>query len=178
MLPLEVCDKNLPKKYGRTSLSSIPPINPSIIYNQRREVQEKSENEIESESLGDKLCNSYKFVVNYGVFEPNFEWLPEEVAKLSWCGEKLYYLFTQNSFEFSFCSLSSRVKVILMKCFNRGSQIVLKSFKFQTSHLILLNFSESREWKEKLFFSANFRRWVFHHSPKFYFRPFVFLFTT
>lgn len=83
MLPLEVCEKNLPKKHGRTSLSSIPPINPSIIYNQKREVQEKTENEIESESLGDKLCNSYKFVVNYGVFEPNFEWLPEEVTKLS-----------------------------------------------------------------------------------------------
>lgn len=81
MLPLENRDESPPKKHGRLSIGSIPPIDPSIIYTQKRAVQKKTENQTtESESLGDVLCNSYKFVVNYGVFEPNFEWLPEEVS--------------------------------------------------------------------------------------------------
>lgn len=34
----------------------------------------------EREMLRGELCSAYKFVVNYGVFEQNFEWLPEEVS--------------------------------------------------------------------------------------------------
>lgn len=44
----------------------------------------------EVEAYSDELCNSYKFVVNYGVFEQNFEWLPIEVnsAYKKLCGKK------------------------------------------------------------------------------------------
>lgn len=80
-MPLE--SKEEPKKaraVGRSSLSSIPPINLSNIFNYKPE-QKIVEVTQKSETLCDALCNSYKFVVNYGVFEPNFEWMPCEVKK-------------------------------------------------------------------------------------------------
>lgn len=66
---------------GRSSISSIPPPDPALIYTLKRESDTKSDGSAskKSETLSDALCNSYKFVVNYGVFEANFEWLPCEV---------------------------------------------------------------------------------------------------
>lgn len=47
----------------------------------RRGSKEKVEQIIdERELLRGELCSAYKFVVNYGVFEQNFEWLPQEVS--------------------------------------------------------------------------------------------------
>lgn len=72
---------------GRSSLSAIPPPKIEQIYNNA--AQQKSNNEMESyakvedenEKIRNELCNAYKFLVNYGHFEPNFEWLPMEVSK-------------------------------------------------------------------------------------------------
>jgi hypothetical protein len=86
MEDLRVTDKSEHSKgSGRTSLISIPPprihaLNP---FNKSDEVKkEKSGENVlnKSDNLCDLLCNSYKFVVNYGRFEPNFEWLPHEVS--------------------------------------------------------------------------------------------------
>lgn len=72
------------KTAGRSSLHSIPPVNLKDIFNCKPEESKKVEAVVEqSENLCDVLCNSYKFVVNYGVFEANFEWMPFEVRKLS-----------------------------------------------------------------------------------------------
>lgn len=70
---------------GRTSLSKIPPPDPSIIFNQKAAIKPKKvPPEIVTppkvESLCDILCNAPKLYVNYGVFEPNFEWMPFEVS--------------------------------------------------------------------------------------------------
>jgi hypothetical protein len=82
MLPLENADKSIKvKKAGRSSLGAIPPADLSMIFKPKPAVLKEPEApKKEIESLGDILCNSYKFVVNYGVFEPNFEWLPCEVS--------------------------------------------------------------------------------------------------
>lgn len=72
---------------GRSSLSSIPPPDPAIIFNQKAAAKVKKEPpppEPETppkvKSLCDILCSAPKLVVNYGVFEPNFEWMPFEVS--------------------------------------------------------------------------------------------------
>lgn len=72
-----------PKKVGRSSVGTIPTPDPSVIYNPKPVAKKKIPVEVpkESEKLCKELCSSYKFVVNYGVFEPNFEWLPSEVRK-------------------------------------------------------------------------------------------------
>jgi outer membrane phospholipase A len=82
MMPLKKAEtkgseKQVVKK-GRSSITAIPTPDPKNIFNK---IPEKinTEPEEKSENLSDSLCNSYKFVVNYGVFEPNFEWLPCEV---------------------------------------------------------------------------------------------------
>lgn len=71
---------------GRCSFFSIPPPKLNNIYKQITTIQKKSKEEIliekKKESLADELCNAYRFVVNYGVFEANFEWLPNEVSKI------------------------------------------------------------------------------------------------
>lgn len=80
-MPLETEENHQKKRgTGRPSLTSIPPVDLSLILTQKKKVSDKNEIVVnESESLCDVLCNSYKFVVNYGVFEQNFEWLPMEV---------------------------------------------------------------------------------------------------
>lgn len=71
---------------GRSSLSAIPAPDPSIIFNQKAAAKVKKTPPPESVtppkvlSLCDILCNAPKLVVNYGVFEPNFEWMPFEVS--------------------------------------------------------------------------------------------------
>lgn len=86
MKPLE-SEENLQRRraIGRSSLSSIPPADLKTIFAPKKPVEQKiAENPPkESEVLCDALCNSYKFVVNYGVFEPNFEWMPCEVFELT-----------------------------------------------------------------------------------------------
>lgn len=82
MKPLE-SDESSPRRRvtGRSSISSIPPPNPATLYVPKCATEKKKDEKPTpaSESLCDVLCNSYKFVVNYGIFEPNFEWLPCEV---------------------------------------------------------------------------------------------------
>lgn len=62
---------------GRSSLSSIPLpkiVNLYAIVN--KSIDKKDDDDKvtkESENLCDQLCNGFRFVVNYGVFEPNFE---------------------------------------------------------------------------------------------------------
>lgn len=83
MKPLENIETESSKKLrakGRSSIKAIPAPDPKIIY-KKKEIKKK-EPEIVDETLSDVLCNSYKFVVNYGVFESNFEWLPCEVKTL------------------------------------------------------------------------------------------------
>lgn len=69
---------------GRRSLSSIPAPDPSIIFNQKAAAKVKKTppppEPPKVKSLCDILCNAPKLVVNYGVFEPNFEWMPFEVS--------------------------------------------------------------------------------------------------
>lgn len=91
MLPLESIESPPSGRgAGRSSFSAIPPPNPAIIFAPKCETVDKQQEKApsESENLCNMLCNSYKFVVNYGVFEPNFEWLPCEVratpATLPW----------------------------------------------------------------------------------------------
>lgn len=72
-------EKQVPaEKKCRSSITSIPAVDPKKILSKLNE-KKAPEPEEKNESLCDSLCNSYKFVVNYGVFEPNFEWLPCEV---------------------------------------------------------------------------------------------------
>lgn len=84
MMPLERAESPQRRRVvGRSSISAIPPPPPDIIFSPRSESDNKGAVTKRSESLCDVLCNSYKFVVNYGVFEPNFEWLPCEVHNKS-----------------------------------------------------------------------------------------------
>lgn len=99
MTPLETQEKSEKIiKAGRSSFSSIPPVDLSKVLSQR--AQQKNVEPIvpQIENLCDSLCNSYKFVVNYGVFEPNFEWLPLEVG-LSVKSALLNGIFLENSSE-------------------------------------------------------------------------------
>ena len=73
----------------RSSFSSIPMPSLQDVYTTTLlkaeaalEASIKKEEPKEEVTLRDELCNAYKFVVNYGVFEPNFEWLPHEVTSL------------------------------------------------------------------------------------------------
>ena len=87
MKPLESEEKPQKKRSaGRPSLTSIPSVDLSALLAQRKKTPEKVEIVAdESEDLRNVLCNSYKFVVNYGVFEQNFEWLPMEVILAEFC---------------------------------------------------------------------------------------------
>lgn len=78
----QVSEKNHGK--GRSSINSIPPPKIENLFTTSLKIGAvaKSEDEKvpeESENIRNELCNAYRFVVNYGVFEPNFEWLPHEV---------------------------------------------------------------------------------------------------
>lgn len=70
---------------GRSSLNSIPLPKMEQIYTaaltrpESPKDDKKDPIKTECEQLRNELCSAYKFVVNYGVFEPNFEWLPNEV---------------------------------------------------------------------------------------------------
>jgi hypothetical protein len=80
----EVATEQAPAR-GRCSFFSIPPPKLDNIYKQITTIQKKSKEEEQKEkeeSLNDELCNAYRFVVNYGVFEANFEWLPNEVSTI------------------------------------------------------------------------------------------------
>lgn len=86
MMPLEADEatKPVPNRSIRSSLSAIPAPNLATILAKKLEEVKKCEDEVEvevgeNETLRNLMCNGYKFVVNYGVFEPNFEWLPCEV---------------------------------------------------------------------------------------------------
>lgn len=80
-MPLKIEESSQKKRVtGRPSLTSIPTVDLSTLLNPKKKVPEKTEIVVnESEILRNELCNSYKFVANYGVFEQNFEWLPMEV---------------------------------------------------------------------------------------------------
>lgn len=73
------------KKKERCSFFSIPPPSLQNIYRQITTTQrktmdlEKKVKEGITTQMCNAMCNSYRFVVNYGVFESNFEWLPNEV---------------------------------------------------------------------------------------------------
>lgn len=80
----EVATEESPAR-GRCSFFSIPPPKLDKIYQQIATTQKKSKEEVakeKEETLADELCNAYRFVVNYGVFEANFEWLPNEVREI------------------------------------------------------------------------------------------------
>lgn len=67
----------------RSSINSIPlpDLNQIVkLQNEPKEPKEEIKKVDEISELRGELCNSYKFVVNYGVFEQNFEWLPQEVS--------------------------------------------------------------------------------------------------
>lgn len=68
---------------NRCSFFSIPPPKLDNIYKQIATVQKKDKEEELKDNLANELCNAYRFVVNYGVFESNFEWLPNEVRFFS-----------------------------------------------------------------------------------------------
>lgn len=74
---------------GRSSINSIPMPTLQDVYTTtlmkaeaELEASVKKEEPIKETKLNDELCNAFRFVVNYGVFEPNFEWLPHEVTSL------------------------------------------------------------------------------------------------
>jgi FMN-dependent NADH-azoreductase len=78
-------EKKVEEPVKRTSINSIPLPDINQILKQKFEPkEEESKEEIkkvdEKTELCGELCSSYKFVVNYGVFEQNFEWLPQEVS--------------------------------------------------------------------------------------------------
>lgn len=68
---------------GRTSIAAIPPPDPTVPFVRKTEEKKEDEKIVvnENEKLCSELCSSYKFVVNNGVFEQNFEWLPCEVRE-------------------------------------------------------------------------------------------------
>jgi len=85
--PKEESDKTPGR--GRSSINSIPMPTLQDVYTTtlmkaeaELEASVKKEEPIKEASLNDELCNAFRFVVNYGVFEPNFEWLPHEVTSL------------------------------------------------------------------------------------------------
>lgn len=82
---LRSSDNNNHEKKERCSFFSIPPPSLENIYKQITTTQKKTMEEEKKVKEGlttqmcNSMCNSYRFVVNYGVFEANFEWLPNEV---------------------------------------------------------------------------------------------------
>ena len=91
MMPLQKAETNnlekRPKK-GRSSIAAIPAPDPKLVY--KKPIEKKIEvPEEESENLCSSLCDSFKFVVNYGIFEQNFEWLPCEVKLKSFMKSKM-----------------------------------------------------------------------------------------
>jgi hypothetical protein len=81
MAPLQSPKPSKPERVRpavRSSISAIPPPDLSVVMKYKPVVPEVPQLP-EEENLIDTLCSSYKFVVNYGVFEANFEWLPCEV---------------------------------------------------------------------------------------------------
>ena len=81
MMPLQKTEtKNLEKRpiKKRSSIAAIPAPDLKLILSKPIE-KKKEEPEDKSENLCSSLCSSFKFVVNYGIFEQNFEWLPCEV---------------------------------------------------------------------------------------------------
>lgn len=69
---------------GRSSIATIPLPEKIIIPIPKREFTsiEPIRDKSEEERLREEMCNSYRFLVNYGVFESNFEWLPFEVRTI------------------------------------------------------------------------------------------------
>lgn len=85
--PKEESDKTPGR--GRSSINSIPMPTLQDVYTTtlikaeaELEASVKKEEPKKEANLNDELCNAFRFVVNYGVFEPNFEWLPHEVTSL------------------------------------------------------------------------------------------------
>lgn len=68
----------------RNSIDSIPLPDLKLIVQLAKERRNSKEIVVpivdEKQQLSSELCNAYKFVVNYGIFEQNFEWLPQEVS--------------------------------------------------------------------------------------------------
>lgn len=85
MVELRSSDNNDHEKKERCSFFSIPPPSLENIYKQITTTQKKTIEEEKKVKEGlttqmcNSMCNGYRFVVNYGVFEANFEWLPNEV---------------------------------------------------------------------------------------------------
>lgn len=83
MAALRPKGQNEERVRGRSSFFSIPTPKLDKIYQQiftaSVPTKEQEEEQKKSEKLNAQLCNSYRMVVNYGVFECNFEWLPNEV---------------------------------------------------------------------------------------------------
>ena len=76
----EQAERRRPASALKPSIAAIPPPDPTVIFQSKVEKKvEVIEPVKETEKLCAELCNSYKFVVNNGVYEPNFEWLPCEV---------------------------------------------------------------------------------------------------
>jgi hypothetical protein len=86
--PKEESDKTPGR--GRSSINSIPMPTLQDVYTttllkaeaELEAINKKEEEPKKEANLSDELCNAFRFVVNYGVFEPNFEWLPHEVTSL------------------------------------------------------------------------------------------------
>ena len=85
MEELKKSEKMEQKKKERCSFFSIPPPSLQNIYRQITTTQKKNmdlEKKVKegiTTEICNSMCNAYRFVVNYGVFESNFEWLPNEV---------------------------------------------------------------------------------------------------
>lgn len=86
MAALKPKEQSVERVRGRSSFFSIPPPKLDNIYRQIITVQkfnkEEEEEQKKRDDLASQLCNAFRFVVNYGVFEANFEWLPNEVGYL------------------------------------------------------------------------------------------------
>lgn len=75
--------KKLENPVKRSSIESIPLPDINQLLKQKKEpieVVESVEKVDDIAELREELCSSYKFVVNYGIFEQNFEWMPQEVS--------------------------------------------------------------------------------------------------
>lgn len=83
MAELKTKEKKVERVRGRSSFFSIPPPKLDNIYRQifteQKFTKEEVEEQKKKDDLATELCNAYRFIVNYGVFESNFEWLPNEV---------------------------------------------------------------------------------------------------
>lgn len=82
---IEITSKDTNKDPSkRSSIGSIPLPDLKLIAKLLEERRNSKESVMpivdEKMELNGEMCNAYKFVVNYGVFEQNFEWLPQEVS--------------------------------------------------------------------------------------------------